>query len=189
MSESTVLVEKNDYRVVARPDYGPEQPEWQGYPTVIIGWDRFSANLTESWNGGTDTEAILHAFGELSEENFIRWAHIFAEELLDREVLGLDSDEKIALTVGRAHGYSQGHVWMVLSWYPADTEAPNLNEDELVNWARGDAYFLTLEKSVTWTTDDPAFPDRVEWAYVDSTFGFFTRDPESLLDEAEELMP
>lgn len=188
MSERTILVEKNGYRVVARQDHYPHEPEWQGYPTVIIGWNRFSANLPESWNGGTNTEAILHAFGELSEENFIRWARIFSEELLDRKVLGLDSDEKATLTVGRVHGYSQGDVWLVLSWHSPGTEL-DLEEDELVNWARGDAYFLTLEKSVTWTTVDPAFPDRVEWESVEVCGGFFTRDPESLLDEAEELMP
>lgn len=188
MSESTILVEKNGYRVVARPDYYPEPPEWQGYPTVVIGWDRFSAILSESWHGATDTDAILHAFGELSEENFIRWARIFSEELLDRKVLGLDSGEEAALTVGRAYGYSQGDVWMVLSWHSPGTEV-DLDDDEMVNWVRGDAYSLTLEKSVTWTTDDPAFPDIVEWAYVDSTYGYYTRNPESLLDEADELIP
>lgn len=190
MNETLTLVEKNDYRVVARPDYYSEQPEWQGYPTVVIGWDRFTSMISESWPGATDTDAIQHAFNELGPNLLQRWARIFADDLLIREAAGLsENDPEAVLHVGKAYGYSQGDVWIVLSWLPVGMGAPDLEEDAMVNWARGDAYFLTLEKSVTWTTDDPTFPDRVEWADLDSAYGFFTRDPESLKDVAEQLMP
>ena len=191
MNESTVLVEKNGFRVVARPDHYPDQPEWQGYPTVIIGLDRFTSTISESWPGATDTDAIQHAFSELGPDLFQRWVRIFGEDLLNREAAGLsENDPEAVLHVGKAYGYSRGGEWLVLSWRPVGIGAPDLDDDDkMVNWARGDAYFLTLEESFTWTPDDPAFPERVEWANVGSAYGFFTRDPKSKVDVAEQMIP
>lgn len=192
MTDQTVIAEQGQYRVVAKMDECPNQPEWQGYPSVILSHARHGG-MTESWKGAVDMDAIQRALNELDDEVFDRWAKIFGSDLVNWKEAGLSEDDPEAeIHVLHATGYSQGDYWTLLTWMPKGSEAPDADEDELVNWARGDAYYLELQKKVTWTTDDPDFEDQEEWEEVDTVWGFNVQWPEKsewLKEAAKDMIP
>ncbi len=40
-------------------------------------------------------------------------------------------------------------------------------------WCEGDVWSYTVEKNVTWTTDEPGFDDRATWETVESCGGYY----------------
>lgn len=190
--EKVVLVTEGNYCVVAVHDEAPCKPEWQGLPSVLISHNWRDTSITESWPGAVDTDVIQRALNELDDDVFDRWVRIFGDELVNRAELGIEEDEEIEIHVLDVNGYSQGDNWTLLSWMPKGYETPDPNEDELVNWARGDAYVLNLEKKVTWTTDDEDFNDVENWEMVDSCGGFYVRRPEKsewVIQTAKAMIP
>ena len=201
MSDHHVIASEGKYRVVAKQDEFADKPEHMGWPEAILSWDRFGATMETSWDGVVDEDAILNAFSEFNDsDTFTRWLRIFAEDLVDLSKLYFTDDEladDVIVQVGRAHGYSQGDVWIVLQWRPKESEVwDEIGFDPersgLANWARGDVYYLELQEQVTWSADDERFEDHTEWEYVDASHDFFTSDPDNtewLLDEAQGMIP
>lgn len=191
MSTDILIAENDTHRVIANLDYSPHTPEFQGLPEAIISLYDSTAYFTEAWNGSLNEDAILNAFNSLNREMFTRWIKIFEDDLVNRSVAAVDDDELIFAHVSVHHGYSQGDSWIQIVWSSTDNPTPNYVSD-LVNWARGDVYFLSLEKKSVYSLIDSEEEDTlIQWNEIDSIHGYYTDDPENceyIKDEAVRML-
>lgn len=191
MSSSVTVLSRDNYRVRAILDSSPIPPEYQGFPDVIISSD---GNITESFSNSTKTNAILNAYSHFDQDTFFRWVRIFADDLVNYKEAGIEDERNIPLRadISTHSGYSQGESWIQISFAPAHV-VPDLNYvSELVYWARGDVYYLSVEKSVIWTPNDSSFEPYTEWVNTRNYLhGFYTDSPESenyVRDSALDLL-
>lgn len=180
MSDTIVIAENDTHRVVANHSPYDNKPEFQGFPEVIISRDRGHTLLDEAWNGSVNRDAIVSAFNNLPYDEFVRWIKIFEDDIVNRSTAGIEDDALIFAHVSKHHGYSQGDTWIQITWSNTDNPEPNY-VSELVNWARGDIYSLSLEKKSVYSLVDSDDEDDIliQWNEVDTIHGYYTDDPEN----------
>lgn len=180
-----VIAENSTHRVVANHSPFGDKPEHQGLPEVILSDYHASTYFNEAWNNSVDRDAIVNAFHNLSYDNFVRWIKICEDDIVNHSVVGIEDDELIFAHVSKHYGYSQGDMWVQIVWTSTDNPDPDY-VSELVNWARGDVYSLSLEKKETYSLIDPDDDndeeedlDIITWDEINTVHGYYTDDPEN----------
>jgi hypothetical protein len=169
MSYSEVLETTDNLRVVLVADEYADEPYDDGQSPLLQLDIRYSGNRAEHKMVGarpTDNDARI-------EEAACRW--------------GSDLD-KLEKYLRAYYGATQVETWHSGSyWYITYdttewreyTGAPvnSVSMDEWRAWCEGDVWGWTIQKHVTWHTDDPDYDeDRNSWEDVESCWGYYGHD-------------
>ena len=156
-------------RAVIESDMCADRPDGDTYqPAVVMSWGgRYSGWNVYGHNIDADTvERFEDAASRLTDAVLIRWARAF-----------------YGASVVQDHGYSQGDVYMLFpivtpEWleemglddtYTAPTDA---NDYDILHWAKGDAWTVSLEELQEWTNTKTG-ETRHDWERYDFCCGFY----------------
>lgn len=180
MSDTAIIAENSTHRVVANHSPYDGKPEHMGFPEVILSKSRGNTYFDEAWNGSVNRDAIVSAFNNLPYGDFVRWIKIFEDDIVNRSAAGIEDDALIFAHVSKHYGYSQGDMWIQIVWTNTDNPDPAY-VSELVKWARGDVYSLSLEKKSVYSLvySDDEVDTLIQWNEVDTIHGYYTDDPEN----------
>lgn len=185
---ASTILEKGKYRVRAILDEFSDGPDYQGYPDVVI--DRDTGDIHMSYKDSVNKAALKKAYDAFNEDTFMRWVRIFADDLVNRKASGIEGETNpIRADISIQNGYSQGYCWIQISFTPADSDPDTDYVSEVLYWLRGDCYYLSAQKLVTWTPDDPEEEPYTSWEKTGSFIGgFYTDKPadEAYVREAAE---
>lgn len=203
MTYTDIVETRGAYRAVITLDESPHRPDGDFFGTVVWLDDR-----------GRHTEVLAHAYGQdAAAERFASaldyaWNHFRDMELVSRylricfDVMDVDyfdtDDAKFVNVVTRADLVMWG--WDPddrASWPQHDDGTPyrptENNLDETRAWADGDVWGISVEKCVTWTTDDAELDDQNTWEELpdSAVWGHFGEKyaREAALDALEEYAP
>lgn len=175
-----VLETRGRFRAVIHPDMDPQRPDGDFFGYVFCMWDRSIPG-----GHGRLTELLGKAYPTPDEDFSLdylweRWRDMGMVERYLRifcDVVGFDyfdtQDARVINIVTR----KDLQIW---GWQedPASWPYPDPTHNNLTEWRafyEGDVWTYTIEKNVTWTTDDEDIEDgeRDGWEEVDSCGGFY----------------
>lgn len=174
MSTYTEVVETRDkYRATITVDGCPEAPDGDFFGTVYYGErgdfrrvgapykspDDFADTLDAAWSHYQDMRLI---------ERYLRiWHGVRGFDYFDTQSgkyvnIVTDYDLKV-------WGWDLDPAqWPVVDGVRS-TDPAEHNLDEWQAYSDGDVYFVTVQKRVTWTTEDEDFEDREDWEDIDDS--------------------
>lgn len=180
MSHEEIVETEGKFRAKIMLDEGAEKPEWDGMVPVL--------QLDRSMYGGTKAEAFnpqaekfVDAFNRLADleagngyiyENFERYLRIF-------------HGATVVSSYNVGHYREYGYVGFdTAEWREAMgiTDLDRLKEEKILYdvqaWAEGDVWGISVEKLVTWSTDEEDFEDMDTWEEVDGTscWGYYGQE-------------
>jgi len=180
MSNPYVLEERGNWRVLLRPDEYPDEPDDDSGPPIIrIDRSRYRSGLSSS------AEHVMTGSRPAGNDSRI-------EEAAERWASDLNLFEKYlrayhGTTQTMQYGPNQVTDYTYIAYDTAEWRAyvgfkegklpppGSVNLNEWRAYLEGDVYYYTVQKQVTWKTDDPDFDDETRWEDVPdySVGGFY----------------
>lgn len=173
MTYREIVETRGNFRAVIHIDEMPSQPDGDFFGTVYYGDrgrftrqaapykspDDFSDTLDMAWERYQDMELV---------ERYLRICHgVRGFDYFDtQEGKYVNVVTDYDLTMWGWDLDPEG--WPVVDGVRLTDPAAN-NLDEWKAYAEGDVWYRTVEKRVTWHTDDADFEDREEWEAIDDS--------------------
>lgn len=172
-----ILEERGNYRVLLTPDdYADEPWDGTGPPVIRVYRDGSPEFIDHSERPLENDGAIASALTWFGTPNHRDFERKFVKYL------------KAYYGVTKVETWHSGEAWYI-TYDPADWRAfigfppgatlpdsypASVNLNEWQAWANGEVYSYTVQKRVTWHTDDDDYDDETRWEDVpDGTVGGF----------------